>query len=1061
MAFGDVRGTLTGGNNSIPASFATTAGSISVSVGDLILTVVGQQTNLTVTACGDNLHGGSTHTAVNAGTDSGTVTGRAFWHRVTTAGTLTTVTAVCSSSTNDGSISVVVLEGPFRASPLDANPANVQDTTTPFTGPATGTLSQADEYIAAFYAKDVNTVFTASSPNVIRVNQQQSANICTGIGGYVVSATTTQSPAWTGGGAVSSDVLITASFRKDTGIAVGAASGTGSSSVAGKSDAASTGATSGTGASSVVGASNAEATGSSSGSGVLAGQAGSIASASGTGAASGVSPANSKAVVSWAEVEVADMSVAEASGVGAASGVADVGTAVGSASGVGAASGVGNANFDGVGNASGTGAASGVGASTADGVGNASGTGAASGVGNANFDGVGNASGTGTATGISETGTATASASGTGAASGVGASTAASVGSASGTGAASGVGASTVAAVGAATGLSNFPAVHFDGGTYIYASAITTPGGDNQFFSFSGWCRMQPPGPSEEFVFMGDVQVNDTIEFDWTGGGRVNLFGDPGPGSISVQPQVDFADGGFHHFIGTLDLGATRRGQMLIDGVDYGGFFTFGSGAQVFALNGKEWTIGAAGTSGGNHGFKITCDMADLWIAPGVNLLDGSGNIDSATLAKFRDATGKPVDLGADGSLPTGTAPAIYLTGDASEFATNRGSGGSFSVDAGALTDADNGPGTRAIGAALFAAAGSASGTGAASGVGNANFDGVGNASGTGAAIGISETGTATGSASGTGTATGVGASTVDSVGSATGTGTATGVGASTAASVGSASGTGAASGVGNANFEGVGSATGTGVALGASDIFNVGSAAGVGAASGVGQSTAESVGAASGTGAASGVGAAQTDAVGNASGTGAASATGVAAADGVGSASGTGVATGVGASTAAGVGSAAGVGNLVFTGDQTSLAQASGTGTATGVGASTAASVGSAPGTGAASGVGQSTANAVGAASGTGAASGSGVGGGVGSGSASGTSTCAATGASLANVVAISAAVGAALGIGAQIGVSTRRTRTTGVGRTAADDPRPPQVVDADVRVGTAFEKRPKAVGE
>lgn len=215
MAFGDHKSgsPLTGGNNSIPASFATSAGSIAVVAGDLGFCVVGQQTNLTVTAVADNL--GNSWTAVDAGADAGNATGRAFYFRFTGSGTLTTVTATCTASANDGSIVACVFSGPFVTSPLDKAPTVVQnDVSTPYTGPASGTLSQADEYVIAYYAKDGNSALTGSSPNTLRGNQNQSANIATGIGGYVVSATTTQSPAWTGT-APTVDVLGTVTFKKD------------------------------------------------------------------------------------------------------------------------------------------------------------------------------------------------------------------------------------------------------------------------------------------------------------------------------------------------------------------------------------------------------------------------------------------------------------------------------------------------------------------------------------------------------------------------------------------------------------------------------------------------------------------------------------------------------------------------------------------------------------------------------------------------------------------------------------------------------------------------------
>ena len=57
----------------------------------------------------------------------------------------------------------------------------------------------------------------------------------------------------------------------------------------------------------------------------------------------------------------------------------------------------------------------------------------------------------------------------------------------------------------------------------------------------------------------------------------------------------------------------------------------------------------------------------------------------------FVDGDNKPVNLGSDGSVPTGNQPAIYLNGDASNFQTNQGFGGDFTVT-GSLDNCDTGP---------------------------------------------------------------------------------------------------------------------------------------------------------------------------------------------------------------------------------------------------------------------------------------------------------------------------------------------------------------------------------
>jgi hypothetical protein len=194
MAQGDLRGTLTGSVNSVTNPMVA-SGSVSVSVGDLVFGTMSQQTNLTATGTvTDNL--GNTYAYVNAGTDAGTVSIRSFYSRVTVAGTLTTVNVPASASTNDASVVVDVIEGPFLTSPLDANPANTSDATTPFTCPATGTLAQADEVVMAAIALAGNQTPAATSPSVIAGTVAR-ANASTGQSRRVVSATSSVTPEFT------------------------------------------------------------------------------------------------------------------------------------------------------------------------------------------------------------------------------------------------------------------------------------------------------------------------------------------------------------------------------------------------------------------------------------------------------------------------------------------------------------------------------------------------------------------------------------------------------------------------------------------------------------------------------------------------------------------------------------------------------------------------------------------------------------------------------------------------------------------------------------------------
>lgn len=133
-----------------------------------------------------------------------------------------------------------------------------------------------------------------------------------------------------------------------------------------------------------------------------------------------------------------------------------------------------------------------------------------------------------------------------------------------------------------------------------------------------------------------------------------------------------------------------KQVKILRNGVDVTTLISDANDAATITMNGLPLWIGSD-----NFGF-FNGSLADVWIAPGQSLLDMSGNITSPTLAKFYDSvTGKPVNLGTDGSAPTGTAPAVFLrrapSAAASTFADNLGPGGNFSI-AGTLIDAPSSP---------------------------------------------------------------------------------------------------------------------------------------------------------------------------------------------------------------------------------------------------------------------------------------------------------------------------------------------------------------------------------
>ena len=84
-----------------------------------------------------------------------------------------------------------------------------------------------------------------------------------------------------------------------------------------------------------------------------------------------------------------------------------------------------------------------------------------------------------------------------------------------------------------------------------------------------------------------------------------------------------------------------------------------------------------------DSGSKASMDMADIWSFDGIHL-DLSI---TANRRKFISATGKPVDLGLDGSTPTGASPRIFMSGPVADWHTNKGVGGGYTEN-GVITGA-------------------------------------------------------------------------------------------------------------------------------------------------------------------------------------------------------------------------------------------------------------------------------------------------------------------------------------------------------------------------------------
>lgn len=125
----------------------------------------------------------------------------------------------------------------------------------------------------------------------------------------------------------------------------------------------------------------------------------------------------------------------------------------------------------------------------------------------------------------------------------------------------------------------------------------------------------------------------------------------------------------------SIDLANASNRSIYIDGASASVTWTTYSNSSISFSDANRPTIGAIYNSSDTMAQYFDGKLSELFFT--TEYIDFS---QESNRLKFRDAFGNPVDLGSDGSKPTGTAPAIYMRFDPSNFGKNSGTGGDFTV---------------------------------------------------------------------------------------------------------------------------------------------------------------------------------------------------------------------------------------------------------------------------------------------------------------------------------------------------------------------------------------------
>lgn len=220
--------------------------------------------------------------------------------------------------------------------------------------------------------------------------------------------------------------------------------------------------------------------------------------------------------------------------------------------------------------------------------------------------------------------------------------------------------------------------VAFDGATRLARGAALTGAVNGKQGIISAWIKMGGSDAAVQVLFGRSSTAG--LRLIRGSSGRLIVQGNNAGGtsilSIQTNSTTINAAAGWKHVLASWNL-ATAYGKIYINGVDDT------SATITLTDDTVNYATGDAGVGSytASTFSQLTGQMMDLYVNMATSLdLSVQANREKFILG------GAPVDLGADGSTPTGSAPTVLMSGALASWPTNKGAGGGMTVTAGALT---------------------------------------------------------------------------------------------------------------------------------------------------------------------------------------------------------------------------------------------------------------------------------------------------------------------------------------------------------------------------------------
>lgn len=212
-------------------------------------------------------------------------------------------------------------------------------------------------------------------------------------------------------------------------------------------------------------------------------------------------------------------------------------------------------------------------------------------------------------------------------------------------------------------------AILFDGTTdFMLRGADLTGNADSKSGILSTWIRLDGKDGQNIRIITRDENPRVRLRRSTSNTFRITLNNAANSDILVVTSSSTYVAGPeWIHVLASWDL-ATPESSLYIN--DINDSITSVEIDDTIDYTAVNWAVGA--TVPGAE--KLPGALSDMYFAPG-QFLDFTVE---ANRRKFIDANGNPAPLGFDGSLPTGTAPLVYLRGIETDQGVNSGTGGDF-----------------------------------------------------------------------------------------------------------------------------------------------------------------------------------------------------------------------------------------------------------------------------------------------------------------------------------------------------------------------------------------------